>query len=521
MRTIFVLFDSLNRDAMGPYGSTAVVTPNFDRFARKAMTFDRHYVGSLPCMPARRDMHTGRLNFMHRPWGPLEPFDNSYARLMSDNGIYSHLISDHLHYFEDGGWGYANAFDSWEFIRGQEYDTLKVMTRPPLERLREKYDERHYPLQDLEEGKTLTRGTTSMGAWRRSRHAVNSLFIDGDEDYPTVKCFASAFDFLELNKSSDDWFLQIESFDPHEPFTAPKRFKEAYDKGYQGKILDWPLYEKVTNSPEEIAEIRGNYAALVAMCDENFGNLLDWMDRENAWLDTTLILTTDHGLLLSEHEWWAKNRMPYYEEISHIPLIIWHPVLGKAAGQRSNVLSQTTDLMPTFLDIFGIEAPEAITSHSLMPALKGNGIDRTSAILGMFAGPICVTDGRYTYYHFPVNPAEDRVPLYTVMPAHMSSMFTIDELKSAEMVDPFDFTKGAPVMKIIMSPDVNESGLDCVANWGGGSCLFDLDSDPKQHTPIDDLVVVERLCGYIVSHLVQHDAPVEIYTRYGLRGFLD
>jgi arylsulfatase A-like enzyme len=91
-----VLFDSLNRHAVGPYGG-AVATPNFDRFANRAVTFDTHYVGSLPCMPARRDLHTGRLNFMHRSWGPLEPFDNSMPEILKDNGVYTHLISDHLH----------------------------------------------------------------------------------------------------------------------------------------------------------------------------------------------------------------------------------------------------------------------------------------------------------------------------------------------------------------------------------------------------------------------------------------
>ena len=100
MRTIFVLFDSLNRSAIGAYHGTSVRTPNFDRFAKRAMTFDRHYVGSLPCMPARRDMHTGRLNFTHRSWGPLEPFDNSFAQSLKSHGIYTHLVSDHLHYFE-------------------------------------------------------------------------------------------------------------------------------------------------------------------------------------------------------------------------------------------------------------------------------------------------------------------------------------------------------------------------------------------------------------------------------------
>ena len=516
MRTIFVLFDSLNRSALGAYGSTSVKTPNFDRFARRGMTFDRHYVGSLPCIPARRDMHTGRLNFMHCPWGPLEPFDNSFADLLSKNGVYTHLVSDHAHYFENGGWGYANAFDSWAFIRGQEYDPIKVMTQPPVARLRETFDERHYPMQDLTDGQTVTRGNTDRFVWRRSRHAINTLFMNSEADYPTAKCFASAFEFLETNRSADDWFLQIECFDPHEPFTAPARFKDAYRTGYNGKILDWPLYEKVTETAEEVAEIRANYAALVAMCDEYFGRLLDWLDAEDAWSDTALILTTDHGFLLGEHEWWAKNKMPYYEEISHIPLMIWHPQWADQAGARTAALTQTPDLMPTILDFYDIPIPREVTAHSLAPFLKGGQTDRESAILGMFAGPICVTDGRYTYYLYPSDRSGTPPPVYTVMPSHMESLYSVDELKSAEIAEPFDFTKGARVMKIRMDRHVGESGLASVALWKDGSCLFDLETDPGQHSPIEDDETIDRLRSTIVDHLVQHNAPEEIYAHYGL-----
>ena len=112
-----------------------------------------------------------------------------------------------------------------------------------------------------------------------------------EADYPTAQCFQSALEFLDLNTDADNWFLQLECFDPHEPFTTPERFRNAFKSGYDGKILDWPLYEKVTNSSEEVAEIRSNYAALVAMCDDYFGKLLDWFDEENAWENTALFLT--------------------------------------------------------------------------------------------------------------------------------------------------------------------------------------------------------------------------------------
>ena len=135
MRTILVVFDSLNRMAMHCYGGTEIATPNFDRFAKRGLTFKNHFVGSLPCMPARRDLHSGRLNFAHRSWGPLEPFDNSSVQILKDNGVHTHLVSDHLHYFEGGDSGFHTRFNTFDFIRGQEYDPWIAMVEPPIERL--------------------------------------------------------------------------------------------------------------------------------------------------------------------------------------------------------------------------------------------------------------------------------------------------------------------------------------------------------------------------------------------------
>lgn len=63
MRAVFVLFDSLVRDLLPQYGGDGLALPNFARLDARRSRFDTHYVGSLPCMPARRDLHNGRLNF--------------------------------------------------------------------------------------------------------------------------------------------------------------------------------------------------------------------------------------------------------------------------------------------------------------------------------------------------------------------------------------------------------------------------------------------------------------------------
>src|SRR5688500_7442970 len=131
MKAIMVMFDTLNRHMLPPYGCEWVHAPNFRRLAERTVTFDRCYVGSMPCMPARRELHTGRHNFLHRSWGPLEPFDDSMPELLRRNGVYTHLATDHQHYFEDGGGTYHNRYNTWEYTRGQEGDLWKGHVNDP------------------------------------------------------------------------------------------------------------------------------------------------------------------------------------------------------------------------------------------------------------------------------------------------------------------------------------------------------------------------------------------------------
>ena len=69
MRVLMVMFDSLNRDMLEPYGGNLVKTPNFTRMAEHSVTFDNCYAGSLPCMPARRAY--GKIQFSSQKLGAI------------------------------------------------------------------------------------------------------------------------------------------------------------------------------------------------------------------------------------------------------------------------------------------------------------------------------------------------------------------------------------------------------------------------------------------------------------------
>ena len=498
MKAVFVLLDSLNRKALEVYSNkTNIRTPNFKRFQKKCITFDNHYVGSLPCIPARRDLHTGRINFLHRSWGPLEPFDESFPELMKNNGVYSHIITDHHHYFADGGATYHQRYSSWELVRGQAIDRWKAEVKPDIEDLKKKY----HSIQH-----------------HRKNYMINREYINKEDEYCTPQVFSLAEDFLDKNKNHDNWFLQIECFDPHEPFHAPDRFRKLYPNDYDGPILDWPIYDRVTETKEEISELKANYAALVTMVDEYFGKLLDYFDKYNLWDDTALILTTDHGFLLGEHDWWAKNRMPVYNEISHIPLMIYHPKFSKNSGSRIKSLTQTIDIMPTFLELFNIPIPKEVAGKSLLDILENDEQIRKALIYGYFGSACNITDGQYTYFRYPEKMSASGLYEYTLMPTRMTSRFSIKELSDLTLSNPFEFSKGLKLLRVKPKVSDNNDPLEVqgMSFEDVRSSLFDITIDPDQKIKLDKPEVVNYLLTEMSELMKKADAPQELFERLKL-----
>lgn len=483
MKAIMVMFDSLNRHMLPPYGGNWVHAPNFRRLAEKTVTFDRSFVGSMPCMPARRELHTGRYNFLHRSWGPLEPFDDSMPELLKQNGIYTHLVTDHYHYFEDGGCTYHYRYNTWEMVRGQESDAwigeVKDPEIPPL---------------------LSNRG-------RRRNYWVNRKYMTDERTHPQAQTFAKGMEFIRKNHRENNWFLQIETFDPHEPFLALQKYRELYPHDYSGPHFDWPDYKRVRETPEQVEHLKCEYAALMSMCDDHLGKVLNLMDELDLWKDTMLIVNTDHGFLLGEHGWWAKCAQPFYNEVAHTPLFIWDPRSG-VRGERRDCLVQTIDMAPTLLDYFGLEPTAHMQGKPLGAAIADNKPVREAGLFGLHGAHVNCTDGRYVYMRAPVRPDNKPLYNYTLMPTRMRGFFSLEELAAAELAEPFLFTKGAKVMKTDAAGHANSHHF--------GTLLFDLQNDPGQEHPIRDEQIEQMMIGHMKRLMLETDAPQEQFARLGL-----
>lgn len=485
MRAIMLMFDTLNRRMLQPYGCDWTITPNFQRLAEQTVLFENCYAGSMPCMPARRELHTGRYNFLHRAWGPLEPFDDSMPEMLRVHGIYTHMISDHQHYWEDGGATYHHRYDTWEIVRGQEGDRWKGHVKAP------------------EIPEHLGR------IW--AQDVVNRQYFDEEEKQPLAQVFRLGLEFLEKNKSEDNWFLHWECFDPHEPFFTQESYKKLYPHDYNGPQFDWPEYRGVNETPEAVHHCRMEYAALLTMCDTYLGKFLDFMDENDMWKDTMVIVNTDHGFLLGEHDLWAKSVHPWYNETVHIPMFIWDPRHG-ICGERRKSLVQNIDVPETILGLFDIEPAHDMQGHDLEQVIVSDQPVREYALFGMHGAQVNITDGRYVYMRDPV-PGNSPLFNYTQMPTHMRSMFSVEEMRTAVLSEGFSFTKGTPVMKISAQEDT--SG-DTSMKFGAGTKLYDLKHDPNQTSPIRDLEVEQRMIENMVRLMKENDAPKEQFQRMGL-----
>lgn len=492
MKAIMVMYDSLNRHMLRPYGCEWTHTENFERLAKHTVVFDNCWVGSMPCMPARRELHTGRYNFLHRSWGPLEPFDDSMPEILKEAGIHTHLVSDHYHYWEDGGATYHQRYTTWECVRGQEGDNWQPMVGFSPEPSRNVCGEP----KDNWVGQDFANRTVMKTA----------------KDQPQCRTFEKGLEFLKENHEKDQWFLQIETFDPHEPFFVQPEYKKCFPDSYEGEVCDWPDYRPVNekDSPQFIDHMRKQYAALLKLCDENLGRILDAMDQYELWEDTMLIVNTDHGFLLSEHGQWAKCHCPFYGEVAHTPLFIWDPRSGKKQA-RTSQLVQTIDLPATLLEYFGQPLPEHMEGRPLRPVLEQDKPVREGALFGIFGGQVCCTDGNWVYRRSPLPGNQPRYE-YTLMPTRHGGRRTFmshEVLRTMQLCEPFSFMKGIPVLRLESTDPVSQAEYP--------TTLFHLSEDQTEQHPVQDAGEEARMAALMRKLMRANDCPPEQYERLGFR----
>jgi arylsulfatase A-like enzyme len=509
MNVILILLDSLNKTYIEPYGNKIVETRNMQKLADKGTVFENHFLCSAPCVPARRELFSGRKNdFLWKFWGPVEPFDRLLPIEAKKLGAVTALITDHYHYWEPrtGIYGYHENYMYSNLIRGHEHDTA---TSEPLE------DPEDFP-----------QWVKSYLKWRKpvevlSQYYRNVKDFKEEKDWHSPKLMQAAADWLDKNHSHEKFFLHVESFDPHEPFYIPEPYRSMYGP-YNDEFTCWPPYQNGRimksffnqASNEELEFIRNQYRGKVTMVDRWLGKIWEKMDQYNLWENTMIIFTTDHGHALAKPESKIKQygkEHPIFEDVANIPLIIYHPEI-EGGNRIESTFTTIVDIRATILEALGAKIDEKLSPHgkSLLPVLKGETEKiRDHILYGSFGDGVNLTTWDATYIR-GYNPKKQLCVYSSTFPMVMSpsiiSGFTeryginleydmLEEMLGDMMgnVESGLFIPGVniPQWKIPLPPFYfagKGSKRELLKNY-----LFDRIKDPKFQNNIADLPEAEEL----------------------------
>ena len=438
---LVIVADQLRADHLGFGGSSVADTPHLDHLAASGTTFDSATVANPTCMPNRATLVTGRWPMVHgtRTNGvPLDSGTNTLMRVLRRSGWHTSAVGK-LH-FQPMGWPYepeqaediemsqpgllrSDVQEAWLRELGRGWDAFEDADRHRAGWLEMPADYYGFDSVDLVVG----HGDRASGHylhWARQR-GLDPVQVGGfehaqvryegwDEVYqseipaalhPTAYVTERAIERLTTHaeaRQPDPLLLYVSFPDPHHPFCPPPEYYQRYRPDAQQ--LPATFRQDHGSSPEHvqrIAQARGrphhdptmtwapteeqfrySLAAelgLISMIDDGIGQLLHTLDKTGLADDTIVVFTSDHGDMFGDHGLLLKHFV-HYRGVTRVPLVIRAPGSSRP-GAHVPALVSTADVMPTLLDLLGLQGYLGIQGRSLRPLIEGITTDGRSRVL--------------------------------------------------------------------------------------------------------------------------------------------
>jgi arylsulfatase A-like enzyme len=311
----------------------------------------------------------------------LHPQDITTEKILSDSGYITHhygkwhLQGDKLPFYPDmlrPGFEYAQRMQPvFDKVRKRESSTymnwygwsLPVEIEPRFQKAVD-------ALGDQWKDKNFAEFITKMG---RLKLPLSQCY---DVQIADLTC-----NQLDALRFSSKPFMITCSFNwPHDPNVVPSPYYEMFDPDEielpANRQAREERFEK--NWSREIIRGLGErgmreflriYYAMVKLIDDQVGRVLTALEKTGRMDETVIVFTADHGDMMGGHGMVWKSTSSFYEEVVRVPLIIRYP--GKLRPQVSDIATDSTDLMPTLLELTGKPIPTVVQGQSLVPFMTG------------------------------------------------------------------------------------------------------------------------------------------------------
>ncbi len=338
MNVVFILVDALRADHLGCYGYGRKTSPNIDALAAGSTVFETAIAHASFTYPSMKSIFTSTYSAC----------DNLGAILNEVQFDYKTMAEC----FKEQG--YATAAVIGNLVLTREF--IKECISKDATGFDKGFDVYDDALQERE--------PTERGEMTRSAESIAK----------------SAIQLIRRN-AGGNFFLFLHFMDCHAPYVPPKRFHEMFlkDKHFDGsarieisginfgngKIPNYAALGKETRVGYYVAA----YDGAIRYVDACVGNILGELKRLGIDGNTMVILMSDHGEAMGEHNIYFTHGLGLYEGTIRVPLIIYHP---EFKAKRVKPIVRLVDLMPTILDVNGIAVPQQARGKSVLPLIDGS-----------------------------------------------------------------------------------------------------------------------------------------------------
>lgn len=376
---LLITTDQQRVDTIAALGNRFIHTPHLNWLCDEGVTFTKCYADCPICMPSRATIMTGLAGYTMGLTG-----NNSSITPLAEHPTLPALLS------QSGYQTHAQGKMHFHPIRAHYgFEEMEL----PLDYFREK---RKY-------GRVASK-QSGVG-----ENEIEPVISAADEvDSLTWWTIDRSIDFLESRDETRPFFLWTSFTKPHPPFECGRDYWALYQNAMLPEPVrgdwtppaavqasTWSLNSAWRMSPQQLLDSRRAYYACITQIDYNLGRLFARMREMELLENTWIIFTSDHGDMLGDHGMGAKSS--FLEGSAHVPLIVRPPLRAQRANEfcarRCDQLVTLADIMPTILQIAGVDAP------------RGDGVDLMQVLAQDVARPFfgvsgtmsAVYDGKFKY----------------------------------------------------------------------------------------------------------------------------
>lgn len=418
---LLVMTDQQAATSLPAYGHPVVRAPAIDELAAGGVVVENAVCNYPACTPARAAVHTGRYphttgvraNHIHLPeWEITLP-------LLARQAGYSTGLVGKNHVFADGRPGSQFRVGAMALADWPRWPSPSQPPLPAPADQRGLFDTWAGADHFAPEGPgydDVRRFSLRPEVWRNAYGSAVSPFPA--EDCTSGFLGRRAADFVRGHAGGDrPWLLWLSYPDPHNPYIAPEPFASMYSP--DDVLL--PPYDSLDGKPErqriasrmcgmhnadETAMRRAiaTEYAMISGIDASLAKVMAALDETGQREATIVVFLSDHGGYLGDHGAWHKAPA-FYDCLIRIPLLFsWPGTL--APGRLGHGFVEQVDILPTLVELAGLEEPPGVQGHSAAGALGGGGEARKAAVaeVGEAGDPVGWEDLPF----MPDSPLDDR-----------------------------------------------------------------------------------------------------------------